>query len=103
MSNYTTTPVGGDRLLPAPPEESVDDLADSAERAALLAELTLERFSPFRTPAKGLPHRGERAVIRRLERGARRARRAAKLARFGAAASSGRGPHRAADLSEAGL
>jgi hypothetical protein len=76
VSNYTTTPVADDRDRPEPPGESRDDLAVT-ERAARLAELTLERYSPCGPSPLRRTHRAERAAIRHLERGARRARRAA--------------------------
>jgi hypothetical protein len=102
MSNYTTTPAGGDRVQPAPPGESRDDLA-AADREARLAELTLERFTPYPMPTQRPAHRSECSAIRHVERRARRARQAADLAGSGTATSFQRGPrHRTDNLSEAG-
>jgi hypothetical protein len=75
-------------------EAVLDDQAIDAQRLALLAELTAERFDLAYVRAGARGSSTELAAARHLERGARLAREAAEQERERCAATYGAGQHR---------
>jgi hypothetical protein len=82
VSNHTPAPLATDHIGGDDPPTALAEIdqasTSEAERLALVAELTLERFAPASAAgARSTMCRGERAVVRHLERAAQSARAAA--------------------------